>query len=61
MILKIYKIQDNGIWIPKNELEEWYDHYTKLSARYSKDDIELAMFYAGMADVLSDMIKHIEQ
>ena len=61
MILKIYKIQDNGIWIPKNELEEWYDHYTKLSARLGKDDIGLGMFYAGMADVLSDIIKHIEQ
>lgn len=61
MILKIYKIQDNGIWIPKNELEEWYDHYTKLSVQLSKDDIEMAMFYAGMADVLSDMIKNLEQ
>ena len=61
MMLKIYKIQDNGIWIPKNELEEWYDHYTKLSARLSKANIEMAMFYAGMADVLYDMIKYLEQ
>lgn len=61
MILKTYKIQDNGIWIPKNELEEWYDHYTKLSVRLSKDDIKMAMFYAGVADVLYDMIKDLEQ
>lgn len=61
MIFKNHKIQDNGIWIPRSELEEWYDHYTMTSVQLSRiKKIEMAMFYSGMADVLSDMIKAIE-
>ena len=60
MYLENHKIQDNGIWVPKSELEQWYDHYTKTSAQLGKDKIELAMYYAGMADALSDMIRAIE-
>lgn len=60
MIFQNHKIQDNGIWIPKSELEKWYDHYTKTSVQLSKIRIEAGMFYVGMADVLHDMIKAIE-
>lgn len=60
MYLENHKIQGNGIWVSKGELEQWYNYYTKTSAQLGKEKIEMAMFYAGMADVLSDMIRAIE-
>ena len=60
MILTNHKIKDNGIWISKSELEKWYNHYTKTAVQLSKTKIEMAMYYAGISDVLFDMVKAIE-
>lgn len=60
MILsKNFKVENNGIWISKEELQSWKDHYDSVA-----DSCELLsrkVYYKGKADVLIDLLKTIER
>lgn len=53
------------ITIPKKTLEEWRDHYRKAAKRYKDNPNNAAIlkwvFYAGKADVLTDILKHFDR
>ena len=49
-----YKIQDDGIWIKKSELEAWKKHYLKI-AGYGKH--KRADYLLGKIAVLTDLLK----
>lgn len=63
-----YKIENDGIWIAKSELEEWRKHYEELVGKHSNfydmwlngtDTFKLP-YYIGKADVLTDLLKMFE-
>lgn len=49
-----------GIFIIKEALEKWRDHYRKVASKYENEPFKWG-FYMGKADVLIDMIKHFEE
>lgn len=51
-----YKIQDDGIWISKKALEELRQYYK----RAANNATPYNMYYVGMADILTDILKHFE-
>lgn len=56
-----YKLDDDGIWIKKEVLEQWKDHYNSVSEElYKKDDMIKAWYYMGKAAVFIDLIKMFE-
>lgn len=60
-----YKIENNGIWIPKKVLRQLRDHYCKVSDKGkkeffdNKDNFKMP-FYLGKADVYKDLLKMFE-
>lgn len=50
-----YKIENDGIWITKEELEKWRDHYKCLFLE--TDDVPTCMLYIGKHDVIVDLLK----
>lgn len=61
MVLENYKISDDGIWIPKNELEELRDHYFNIGKTlYRDEDEDKAWFYFGKQELLIDILKHFD-
>lgn len=60
-----YKIENDGIWISKKALEEWKEHYLKVSDNHkqdfvkSKDNIKFP-YFLGKSGVLSDLLKMFE-
>lgn len=61
MKLKSYKIVDNGIWIPKDEVERLYKHYAKKEDNSSKNDIESGLSSASGDTRASSKARHIFQ
>ena len=58
-LVENYKVENNGIWISKEEIQSWKDHYKDIA-----DCCELLyrkMYYKGMADVLIDLLNTIER
>lgn len=56
-----YKIEDDGIWIKKEVLESWRDHYRKVSIDCrEKGNMWLAWFYMGKRDMCVDLLKMFE-
>lgn len=60
-----YKIENDGIWIAKSELEKWKKHYLKVADEnkgHFKRDLEVFKFpyYLGKAEVLTDLLKMFE-
>lgn len=49
-----YKIQDDGIWIKKLELEAWKKHYLKIAG---SDEHKRADYLLGKIAVLTDLLK----
>lgn len=49
-----YKIQDDGIWIKKSELEAWKKHYLKIagSGKHKR-----AGYLLGKITLLTDLLK----
>lgn len=52
-----YKIQDDGIWIPKSVLEGWRDHYIEsakeCATNHKASKMMLDWLYLGKADTCS--------
>lgn len=58
---KEYKIENDGIWIDKKVLEEWRNHYNKVSHECNMDKSKLlSCFYIGKAEVLKDLLDMFE-
>lgn len=61
-----YKIENNGIWIPKKVLKQLQKQYCKVADQCKKeyfdgkDNFKFPM-YIGKADVYIDLLKHFEQ
>ena len=56
-----YKIENDGIWVARSELEKWRKHYVEIAhERQCKKQFELEMFYYGKKDVLTDLLKMFE-
>ena len=62
-----YKIENDGIWISRSELEKWKKHYLKVADEYKqnqryKSDLSFFKFpyYLGKAGVLTDLLKMFE-
>ena len=61
-----YKIENDGIWIPKRVLRQLQEHYCKVADQCKKeyfdgkDNFKFPM-YIGKADVYRDLLKHFEQ
>lgn len=60
-----YKIENDGIWIPKKVLEEWRDHYFNVSDKNKKKWVKEGNgfafpYYLGKATVLVDLLKMFE-
>ena len=56
-----YKIENDGIWIARSELEKWKKHYIENAyERQDKKQDTLEMFYYGKAEVLTDLLKMFE-
>lgn len=59
-----YKIENDGIWIPKAVLEEWADHYAKTyeecAANHKQARKMLEWLYIGKREVLVDLLKMFE-
>lgn len=54
-----YKIEGNGIWISKDALESWREHYTQEADRNKKEGVCHGI-YLGKADVLIDLLEIFE-
>ena len=54
-----YRIEDDGIWIKKEVLESWRDHYLKVVKKVDYNPIMQGM-YIGKADVFTDLLKMFE-
>ena len=61
----MYVKDDNGNKFPsltKAALEKWRDYYGNLVRKYSDTGSqEKRLYYAGMTDVLIDLLKHFEE
>ena len=56
-----YKLEDDGIWIKKEVLEQWRAHYSAVSdEQFKKDDMIKAWHYMGKASVFMDLLKIFE-
>lgn len=49
-----YKIQDDGIWIKKSELEAWKKHYLKIAG---SGEHKRTRYLLGKIAVLTDLLK----
>jgi hypothetical protein len=49
-----YKIQDDGIWIKKSELEAWRKHYSKIAG---SGEHKRTRYLLGKITVLTDLLK----
>lgn len=54
-----YKVENNGIWVSKDEIQSWKAHYESVA--HCCDKLSRKMYYNGMADVLIDLLKIIER
>lgn len=53
-----YKIQDDGIWIKKSELEAWEKHYSKSYLKIAGSCKHKRVGYLlGKITVLTDLLK----
>ena len=56
-----YRIEDDGIWIKKEVLESWRDHYADVSLGQDRlGKLLYAWFYMGKRDVCVDLLKMFE-
>lgn len=55
-----YKIENDGIWISKEELREWREHHKNKMIELKETDHSLAMYYAGKCDVFTDILRTFE-
>lgn len=64
MKLRDYKIENDGIWIAKSELESWRAHYVDVarSLSHNTDSTanDLMWLNIGKSDVLTDILKKFE-
>lgn len=61
MTLAKHKVQDDGIWISRSELEELRQHYNTCGDKYRTDKANLKALYCfGKRDFILDLLKHIE-
>lgn len=51
----------DAIVISKSALEEWQDHYLKVSNEYHYNSDNRGFYYAGKADTLFDLLEHFEE
>lgn len=49
-----------GIFITKEALEKWRDHYLKVADKSKEEPFKWGL-YIGKADVLIDLLKHFEE
>ena len=59
ILVENYKVENDGIWISKEEIQSWKDHYENVSE--SCDKLSRRMYYKGKAVILIDLLKTIEQ
>lgn len=53
-----YKIQDDGIWIKKSELEAWKKHYIKHYLKIAgSGEHRRTRYLLGKITVLTDLLK----
>lgn len=53
-----YKIQDDGIWIKKSELEAWKKHYSKSYLKIAgSGEHKRTRYLLGKIAVLADLLK----
>ena len=60
-----FKIENDGIWISKNAIEEFRTQFTALAKEKSNlPELDIAntdmWYYLGKRDVLIDLLKHFE-
>lgn len=58
-LVENFKVENDGIWISKDEIQSWKDHYESVAD--SCGLLSRKMYYNGMADVLIDLLKTIER
>ena len=58
-----YKIENDGIWIAKKELEEWRDHYHKTVLRMSLnyEQARFIPFYAAKHELVCNLLKMFDK
>lgn len=66
MVAQNYKIENDGIWLSRAEIEQWRDHYAKVADKNKKafvDEKDGAFkfpFYLGKVEVMIDLLKMFE-
>ena len=57
-----YKIENDGIWVKKEVLEQLRDHYAGIGNGIIKCDNKEpnALYYIGKADICKDLLKMFE-
>lgn len=59
-----YKLENGGIWISKEALEECKQHYCSVADKFKPKkgkDLDFRYpFYIGKADVCTDLLKHFD-
>lgn len=61
MTLRKYKIEDDGIWISRAELEQIREHYHLVGDKYRSVKSNLkALYYFGKRDFALDLLKHFD-
>ena len=60
-----YRIEDDGIWISKQVLEQFRDHYNGVADKQKRkfvkgEDNFRYPFYLGKAEVCTDLLKMFE-
>lgn len=53
-----YEINEDSITIKKEVLQQWRDHYLKVSKSESRE--QLSLLYLGKHDVIVDILKMFE-
>ena len=56
---KEYRIEGEGIWISKDTLAKYRNHYGKVADQYKKEDFRYGL-YLGKADIMIDLLKMFE-
>lgn len=59
MVFQDYKIEDNKITFTKEELQEAYNHFCKVTDKFKDLDIRY-LYYLGKSEMLHDILKMFE-
>ena len=57
MIINDCKVDENGVWIPKEELQRLRKHYSDVQVHCERTGADrLGRYYEGKVDILDDVL-----